>query len=718
MKLLQNLSKSGLSIKKLTRCLSALLLSGLCFHVLPVCAQDDNLSAGDLNYETLRFYEKAIPFYEAALKERPGNALAKAKLADCYRYMNDMSSAAAMFGDAYKLGEPLPPRFRFHYGQVLMALSRYEEAKAQFVEFGKSDEITARHFIQSCDFARAAQYATPRYLVKPEAVNSSDADFAPVLYGEEVLFCSFRSGKNQKALCRLYFSKANAEGRLSVPTLLNERVDNSERAFLSFSADLKTVFFAKHQLRNGLRFIGSTDMHQALLSANASNPQAWSEVERLKINKEGYSVGFPCLSADGKTLYFASDMPGGQGGFDLWKTSRLGDDWNTPQNLGKMVNTPGDELSPFLSAEGTLYFASDWHNGFGGLDIFAAKPNGKAWSAPENLGAPVNSAYDDFCFVEKTEKNRAYFTSNRPGGKGREDIYGATKIALPKEITGGDNGIPVNKDKIDMPGLPPIKPGKEPLPTGAVARSYLGEVRDAQTGRPIEAAFIQATHPKTRKLVEAFTDAQGNYQISLEPGTNYAVLVSARGYLQFTQALVPPNLAILEAFRLNSAVPTGPNDAQAQVPDKKELPKDLSPKGLEGPPGQPINPDSTTFTVLYPSPIDQKGRGKVKVADPFEQLPPTVADSGAPLVETVFRVQLGAYKAQREGAFADLSDIGPVELSEHPKTKVNYYFLGPYASLSGAQQARSEAVRRGVTDAFIVAFQNGQRVKITQAITD
>jgi hypothetical protein len=689
-------------------------------YSVPVAAQDDNLSSGDLNYETLRFYERAIPFYEAELAKKPQNASVHAKLADCYRYTNEMAKATAHFADAFKLRAVLPPQYRFHYGQTLMALGRYEEAKKQFSEFVKTDSVKAVQFIKNCDYAMSAQHAAPQYAIRAESVNGPGSDFGPALYGNEIFFVSYRPNEKGASDFRIIRAAAGADGRLSAAKPLNDRIDVNDRGFMVFSADRKTVFFTKHWLRNGIRFISNTDMPQALLSANATNIHAWSEVQRLKINQDGSSLTCPALSADGKTLYFASDMPGGMGGMDIWACVRSGDGWSTPQNLGKTINTPGDETSPFLAPDGTLYFASDWHAGFGGLDLFFAKPNGKTWQTPQNLGLPVNSSYDDFAFVENPANKQAYFTSNRPGGKGLEDIYGATRIAA----------APVAQ----KPAPAPPAAEKSPAKPAPATKALYGEVREAGTNNPIAGAYVYFETAKNNQVVETYTNERGAYQVKLMPGVSYNVLVSASGHIEMRSTLTPPELASLQTYFLERTLARNAPPVAARTP--AETPKDVAPKGAPAPPaakpaapspnpapvekptGAPAakekapapapkakeNPEATVFVTVHPKIVREERGGQ--------------NDGAGPIGSTVFRVQLGVFAEQRPGIFSEMADLGDVELYEDRSRKNNSYYLGVYATLPEAQAVRDAAAERGVQDAFIVAFRDGKRVKITEALSD
>ena len=136
-----------------------------------------------------------------------------------------------------------------------------------------------------------------------------------------------------------------------------------------------------------------------------------------------YAVGHPALSPDGKRLYFSSDKPGGQGGADIYYVEIQGESFGAVRNLGPAVNTPEDEVFPFVDSEGSLYFASSGHLGFGGLDIFRSQAQNGCWTKPENLGLPVNSPQDDFAYVLDSSRSKGFFSSNRGNDPDNDDLY-------------------------------------------------------------------------------------------------------------------------------------------------------------------------------------------------------------------------------------------------------------------------------------------------------
>ena len=202
-------------------------------------------------------------------------------------------------------------------------------------------------------------------------------------------------------------------------------------------------------------------------------------------------------------MYFTSDMAGGYGGTDIYMCKKSGETWGVPQNLGEDINTPGNEMFPFISNEGVLYFSSDALPGLGGLDVFQATqaPNG-SWTTPENLRTPINSDGDDFGFVIESHGEYGYFSSDRTGGVGNDDIYSFRILENTK------------------PDLPKTKPMCE----------VRGMVKDNQTGQPVPGANVQLIHTATNRTENFTTGNAGTYSFLLEPDAEYSITVSKPGY--------------------------------------------------------------------------------------------------------------------------------------------------------------------------------------------
>jgi outer membrane protein OmpA-like peptidoglycan-associated protein len=195
---------------------------------------------------------------------------------------------------------------------------------------------------------------------------------------------------------------------------------------LAFYSSYDSVVFTRNNFLNG-RFQTSKDKTNKLkiyfANTRTDASDEWTNITEFPYNSNEYSTGHPALSTDGRSLYFASDMPGGYGGTDLYVSVFQNGRWSRPRNLGPEINTAGNEMFPFLDENNDLYFASNGHPGLGGLDIFIARSKGKDFTTPRNMGAPINSNQDDFGLIYSNDTDEGFFTSNREGGRGDDDIY-------------------------------------------------------------------------------------------------------------------------------------------------------------------------------------------------------------------------------------------------------------------------------------------------------
>jgi len=231
------------------------------------------------------------------------------------------------------------------------------------------------------------------------------------------------------------------------------------------------------------------------------------QAEPFFLNSEKYSVGHPALSPDGNTLYYISDSEGGYGGTDIWACSRSDGKWGEPINLGRSINTTGNEMFPFLADNGDLYFASDGHPGFGGLDIFVTHQiNDSTWLQPRNMNQPVNSSYDDFSLCISKNNMYGIFSSNRPGGLGNDDLYLFRR-------------------------LPHVK---------ILPNYYLsGYVKDKMILKPINNATVFFMDREKNSVLILKTDSNGYYRTQIEPGKSYIVKAMQTGYIADCYSLLP-----------------------------------------------------------------------------------------------------------------------------------------------------------------------------------
>lgn len=258
-------------------------------------------------------------------------------------------------------------------------------------------------------------------------LNSQHLDYAAVKYRDGVMLTStrgngsmFACGNLQGQFSDLYFAPLDLDGNYGEPVLLDGDLNGRYHdGAATFTGDGNTMYFS----RNNNRGINTRGVIELKIYRASLQNGFWKDVKELPFNGDDFATCHPALSADGNMLFFASNRPGGYGGMDIYCIKMVNDEWASPVNLGPEVNSAGNEIFPFLDATGTLYFASDGHPGMGGLDVFSAGNLNGEWTNRTNLGTPVNSPDDDFGFTGNVNGTAGFLTSNRPGGKGQDDIY-------------------------------------------------------------------------------------------------------------------------------------------------------------------------------------------------------------------------------------------------------------------------------------------------------
>jgi outer membrane protein OmpA-like peptidoglycan-associated protein len=398
-----------------------------------------------------KLYSQAIPKYLSILKKDSMNAEALANLADCYRLTNNINGQLVSYNRLILSGKA-EENHKVNYGKALMTAGRYEEAKKIF-EDCKSDKV-AEASIKA--IARLDKFSkdADAYKIDTVSFNTKNNDFAAVnLLNEKVVFTSNetktswiskRHGWTDNQFCDIYSVSISADGKygVKIPFLkeLNSKFNDGP---LSFSVDGKTVFFTRNSFdKKGKSIDGSQKLK--LFQANIEAGKL-TNILPLKVNSNEFNCAHPAISLDGKTLFFSSDMGGGQGGMDIWYC-KLGSDgaWGAPINLGDKVNTSGNEVFPTTATDGVLYFASNGHEGIGGLDVYEVKIKGDKPGRVYNMGKPVNTEFDDFSYSLYAEGKKAFLSSNRQNGEMDDDIYSVN--VLRKVVRGKTCTIDV-KDK-------------------------------------------------------------------------------------------------------------------------------------------------------------------------------------------------------------------------------------------------------------------------------
>ena len=320
----------------------------------------------------------------------------------------------------------------YAYAQILKMNGKYTEAQYQMNIYSllKANDIRAKLFAENKAYLEELLKDQGRFKIKNLEANSAQQDFGVTYYKDQIVFTSSRcnnlnatlhhwTGSNLPYL-DLYVGKIDDKSEIKQTKKLAKFNKKYHEGPATYSKDGNTVLYTEDNYdaksSDGIRKL-------VIMEANFKDGK-WGKKISFPLNNKEYSVGHPSLSADGNTLYFSSDMPGGKGGVDLYKITRNSDGtWGSAENLGEKINTEGNEMFPFIHESGLFFFSSDGRPGLGGLDVFATQIKNNQISKVINVGAPVNGSKDDFTFVLNNEKNKGYFASNREGGKGWDDIY-------------------------------------------------------------------------------------------------------------------------------------------------------------------------------------------------------------------------------------------------------------------------------------------------------
>ncbi|MEO6037876.1 MAG: hypothetical protein ABIQ93_05635, partial [Saprospiraceae bacterium] len=548
-----------------------------------------DLAVQELDYMT------AITLYQQVL-ENDDNSAAKINLAECYRKINDTENAERWYAEVVKMAGA-KALHRLYYGMMLQANGKCAEAKTWFDIYRaeRPEDARGQHLAAGCEQAeQLAKAGAGIYAVSRLPFNSNLDDFGPSLHGNQIIFASDRpeSGPVQRTnmwtgtpFTELYrvpfqpdkngpatFHYGPAEKFSStVNTKFNE-------AAATFSADGKTIFFTRNNLLDGKTGRDEEGLVKLkIYTGSTAQPDQWGQLEALPFCSDNYSVAHPSLSADGKRLYFSSNKPGGYGGMDLYFSELESGRWGLPINLGPDVNTEGNEIFPFISPDGRLYFASNGHVGLGGLDIYYSTPKGRGdWNTPVNPGAPLNSTHDDFGLAFHPDGAWGFFSSDRDGGLGRDDIYGFTKHAVPAEIyvfdpytkapvagvivTNQTTGLALatsNEGKItfdmrtdECATFEATKKNYEPVRQEGCTKNLLngerlrlelrlekksnyslqGLVFDMVDGLPAEGVLVTLTNDCGQPADVQNTSEEGRYQFKLDKNCCYTVKATAEGY--------------------------------------------------------------------------------------------------------------------------------------------------------------------------------------------
>lgn len=521
-----------------------ILLSAICCS----CGVKARIKKADKRYAIGEYYAAGEiyrgTYKQVKVKNKPLRAYVAFQQGECYRYINNPRAITA-YQNAIRNRYPDSTVY-LHYAQVLHYQGKYPEAQKQYKIYLQShpDDYVAQSGLYACQQIGDWRQQSSRYKVTlaKEFNNKRSSSFAPVFIGEDadaLMFTSNRNTSSQKSaqnssitgvpVNNLYSIRKNAAGQweepekvegLSENAATNESEDKEKEdggiqasaggkesadiGVCCFTPDGKTMYFSYSKPING-----KDQGAKIYVSERASG--TWSEPREVKLFADStISCGHPSLSYGGDTLYFVSDAPGGYGGKDIYLAEYENGDWVGVTNLGPIINTAGDELFPTIRKDGSLYFSSNGHAGYGGLDMFHAIPQDSTYLL-YNLGAPFNSAGDDFGITFAGNTENGYFSSNRGQKKGYDQIY---RFVLPEMVFTVEGTVSDNNGE-------------------HLTDAYLRLVGDDGTN--------------TRLQVRR----DGTYRLRLKKDANYVMLATARGYLNQKQQLNTLNLTDSKTYTQN-----------------------------------------------------------------------------------------------------------------------------------------------------------------------
>ena len=403
-----------------------------------VTAQTKATKKADKHFDKYQFVE-AIEDYNKLVEKGEADAYVYGRLAEANYNIFNTTEAEKWYAKALETSQE--PEMIFKYSEMLKANGKYEASNTQMKKFAsmRPSDDRAAMFMSNPDYLPKILDRGKKFNVQNMDINTAVSDFGGTLKDGKLYISSARNnarknyGWNEQPFLDMYSFTQAEDGSYQNETMLGDKMNTKyHEGLMSFSPDGNTVYFSRESFYENIYEKDSVSntkysvLH--LFKANKTGDK-FSNIEALPINSKNYSIKNPSVSPDGSTLYFASDMPGGFGKYDIYKASidengQVG----TPVNMGQKINTEGHEMFPYISDNNTLYFSSIGHLGLGGMDVFYTKEIDGKMAPVRNVGVPINSNGDDFAFSINEETGDGFVSSNREGGKGDDDIYAFKKI--------------------------------------------------------------------------------------------------------------------------------------------------------------------------------------------------------------------------------------------------------------------------------------------------
>lgn len=500
-------------------------------------------------YEDLG-YKAAIPFFENKEELSADDII---KIANSYRLNHDVVNAELWYAQVVE--QTPEPIYFLYYAQALHSNKKYELAKAYYQKY--QDSMGEVGFDQrGAQLANAIeqlhQFKHTDAIIKNESsINTDKLEFSPSFFKDGIVFVSTIDPKYRKKkdkvkevnknldfwindnFMTLYFASKGDNDLLEEAELFSGNLSTKyHEGPLSFDAAGERIFFSRNQYLKGKKKTDKKGILKMNIYSAIKMGDEWVEEKEFPWNTQAHEEVHPSLSADSKRLYFASDRPEGYGGMDLYYTDFQEGTWQYPVNLGPTVNTPGNELFPFIHQDGTLYFASDSWGGLGGLDIFSTKLiENNQWQQPTNIGTPFNSPKDDFGFILNKEGTAGYLSSAREGGKGKDDIY---SFSIKKEDNLAQQSTKVTVCVFDQVSAKRIEGAAVFIEIqnddGNQSQDFSMRLVETEIENEYLLKLTGDSNTAMGEDLQRITDEKGEIDLALQPQQSYLFTVKKAGY--------------------------------------------------------------------------------------------------------------------------------------------------------------------------------------------
>jgi len=543
---------------------------------------NDEYALANKLYDQKR-YDLALRYYDLLLKRFPDDQELLYKAGYCLLQTRSYDEAANHFQRLYQINNEHEDAI-MQMAYTLKILQRHREARQWYERLRPLRPRTAEHHYKGCEFAFSDYTLPTLFNVRLSGLNSNHSDFFISKLHNRLVGASTAEPINLEHQTRsgpsfhvegensLYWFTAQEETKQFYQA---SRFYSRNVGPISFATQTGLIAYSKNKFTEGVRQVAQAGQSMTIHFAYLDQTNVWVDSSSFEFNSHSYSCGYPYLTPDGETLYFASNMPGGYGGFDIYVSYFIDSAWTHPQNLGPRINTPGDEISPFFDGS-NLYFSSDWHHGYGGLDIFKADFNYESWNDPINLGPMVNSSFDDFNFVFFESLSKGYFCSDRPTKFDNENIFEVTKRSKVVSIQVSDfkEGNTISGAEVDLSrcgmqiGITDesglftfeiqegfdcyvaiLKVGftntsfklnyndiagptkKYTIKLNGTVNFFEGRIIEEETQAPVKGVYVSIVNELDGELQETYTDALGKYALHIKPLGRYHISFAKSGYL-------------------------------------------------------------------------------------------------------------------------------------------------------------------------------------------